>query len=509
MNCPVNNDEPEYELQHLPERQRLLVKLVADIKSCKPPMVFGVHGDWGAGKTSFLQAVMYELTGDCPVKSNEKPAKEKKAKSEWKKAPLAVWFEAWRYQSEAAPIIALLHQLRTQLTTWIKAGEVVEKVGHTVWRNFMLAFDSIVLKVESETGIPGIKAGAQVAPFQMTKARDEVQKARLSTPLPSNQIREAMDGILEKLLPKNSRVVIFIDDLDRCAAMSMFSLLESIKIYLNLRHCVFVLGINRHELERGIASILPEPLKEDQRHIRAHEYIEKLCGNVLRLPYPGKTSQAQLLQRWLLLDSRFKENKLLAKVVCLATDTSALPQNPRRMKMWCNSILHLYSHRVQTSGIKMPNGDFQEPPCEEGPALTLAGCLYTFYPELYQAMVSDAESSFMSTLHDWCLAEKPMDLIIFKDLRRVFASAQLIAVLIDEENRVANGLPASSEAELLKRYYIRPDPDEEKNAEPAPPKPVPLLTDTASLQFFHPQRLVAQTELKVFEATIRPYLNLD
>jgi len=493
-------------------------------------MVFGVHGDWGAGKTSFLQAVMYALTGNCP--RSDEPCTEDnipstvppEMKDEYKKwhqtPPHAVWFEAWRYHSEAAPIVALLHQLRDSLTglNWVK--EKVKGAGAVLKKNLLLALDSIILKVDGEAGVPYLakgKVGASISPFHFSKASQEVARDRHSTPLASNQIREALDNILGNLLdsdavefgtpPPDKRVVIFIDDLDRCAAAAMFSLLESIKIYLNLRHCVFVLGINRHEVERGIISVLPEAPALDQRQVRSHEYIEKLCGNVIRLPYPNKVSQKKMLDAWLHLDSSHKENDFLIHVADIAVAFGVLPQNPRRIKMWCNTVLQMYEHRLKEIGEKLPNGVlFSNKPMVNGEAsaLVLMACLYTFYPVLHQAMVSCEDQSFLGTLDQWCQADRYFDLAIFDGVYRVFAFPSLIQDIKDHLSQKIE----CRDAELLRRYYAQPAAKvDDRGVEPPTESFIPLLTDPSSLSYFHPQLLVAAESIT--EAQIKPYLHLD
>lgn len=518
MTCTPHNDEPDIDLNLLPERQRLLTKLVEDIRQCRPPMVFGVHGDWGAGKTSFLQAVMHALTGKCPLHdpltAKDDPIQklsedQQKQMKEWhENPPLAVWFEAWRYQNETAPVVALLHQLREALAGWDPIGKVKDTLktsSSVLWKNLLLALDSITLKIEGETSVPFLaksKASVGISPFQFGKARQEVAAGHYATPLPSNQIRQALDNILANLLgstdefkksgnplPPDKRIVIFIDDLDRCAA-AMFSLLESIKIYLNLHHCVFVLGINRHEVERGIASVLPEAPSEDQRQVRSHEYIEKLCGNILRLPYPGKESLKCMLQEWLHLKSFHKDNELLEKAVSVTVQYGVLPQNPRRIKMWCNTMLHMHEHRLKKAA--------EPPSVSEAAALVLMACLYTYYPVLHQAMAACDEASFLLTLKAWCQAEKDFDLAICDGIRRVFAMPAMI--------RSIN--PTGPNAEILRRAYLQPSPaGDDRGPEPTPDNRIPLLTDPSSLSYFHPQRLVVDESIT--GAQIKHYLHLD
>ena len=69
------------------------------------PMVLGLHGDWGSGKTSALRAMQYHLSGENH--RAEKMPDDDIAKGEYQGHVVTVWFEAWRYQNEAAPVVAL------------------------------------------------------------------------------------------------------------------------------------------------------------------------------------------------------------------------------------------------------------------------------------------------------------------------------------------------------------------------------------------------------------------
>ena len=122
----MHNDEPA--LLDTLERGSLIEEVGEAIARCTPPQVFGVHGDWGLGKTSFLHQVQWYLTGDCPQQPEPVTDEmKKKAKDAGADAPAqkcgvykatvqAVWFDAWRYQNEAAPVVALLHEMRAQLS---------------------------------------------------------------------------------------------------------------------------------------------------------------------------------------------------------------------------------------------------------------------------------------------------------------------------------------------------------------------------------------------------------
>ncbi|MFM8251333.1 MAG: P-loop NTPase fold protein [Planctomycetota bacterium] len=100
------NDEPT--LEDKLGRSKFITKMANVIRNCTPPQVFGLHGDWGAGKTSAMHQLYGALAGKCPP-SNEsqehliKPADD---------TTEVVWFEAWRYEHESAPVVALIQEIR-------------------------------------------------------------------------------------------------------------------------------------------------------------------------------------------------------------------------------------------------------------------------------------------------------------------------------------------------------------------------------------------------------------
>jgi len=57
-----HSDEPTFEdeIGHAPHVKDVGKKIL----SCKPPYVLRIHGDWGAGKTSFLKKLCLLLSGD-------------------------------------------------------------------------------------------------------------------------------------------------------------------------------------------------------------------------------------------------------------------------------------------------------------------------------------------------------------------------------------------------------------------------------------------------------------
>ena len=103
----MHNDEPT--LIDALDRGKLIEEVGKAVATCTPPQVFGVHGDWGLGKTSFLHQVQWHLTGTCPQRSDAAAPEQSELlppTGEYHTAIRTIWFDAWRYQHEEVPVIA-------------------------------------------------------------------------------------------------------------------------------------------------------------------------------------------------------------------------------------------------------------------------------------------------------------------------------------------------------------------------------------------------------------------
>jgi len=393
---PLIPDEPCIDTELLPERQRLIEQIGHAVAYSGAPLVVGVHGDWGAGKTSFLHALQYHLTGRCPQNPSARQAKPGHPHV------AAVWFEAWRHQHEASPLVALLHEIRAQLTfTGNPSRHLVDqfkKYGPIAIDGALRAFDQAAGAVAASIAqLPVDPTRIKLGVVEGVRGAGEAWEAEhYAVKLPSTKLRELLCKAVANLLPTSSRkpksgptihprLVVFIDDLDRCEPETTLRLLDGLKVYLNLPNCVFVLGLNQRETERALARVMPSGGSETAEiTIRAHEYLEKICANVWHLPRVPVARQAELLAAWLAgkLDPAF-----LAAILKLLTDHEFLPANARRLKTFANALLRYYHARVD-------GGD--TPRVADAPLFCVIACLQQFHPKLWRLV--EGEPAFLLEL---------------------------------------------------------------------------------------------------------------
>lgn len=368
---PLHDDEPT--LLDALDRGQLLEQVERMVAHGRPPQVLGVHGDWGSGKTSFLHQLQWQLTGKCPQQPEEYRKDVPKAARPCKDITV-VWFEAWRYQYEPTPVVALLQEIRSQLPWTAKFRDQIEKLGETAVRSSLLAIEDITKKI-------GIQAS------KIQEQGEKWERDHLSTALPSHFIREHLEREIGRLVKTRKgsaeRLVVIIDDLDRCQPASAYGLLEGIKIYLNLPNCVFVLGMNQKVVEKAIADQMPDS-KKGERWIRlkSREYLEKICQNIVHLPLAPKPET--LLHS--LLDD-FEERDALCEVV---REQRCLPANPRQIKAFANLL--------RRNAGRLPPHDS---PMRRARLIVVMAYLYRFHPDIYRHLEA-YRKPFYDELRNWC-----------------------------------------------------------------------------------------------------------
>lgn len=396
------SDEPT--LDDLLDRAAFVQKIGDTIASCDPPAVFGLHGDWGAGKTSTLHLLHYYLSGECPEnpKSPAAVAEEQWKKSNWKKDThdhvAVIWFEAWRYQHEAAPVVALLHEMRSQLSTSSKLWSKTKKFGE-------VAIKSALFSLENLTKHIGFQAS------KIQKAGEQWEKDHLAEALPSHTLRDFLQEELGKLLPKKggARLVVLLDDLDRCESQAAYRLLEGIKIYLNLPNCVFVLGVNQSAIEASLAEQLAKEKADNvsaAARLRARDYLEKICKNFWYL-VPSAKLEA-LINRWLtsakptegVEDSNLKSviEELGVTVAKLVAKFSCVPANPRKVKAFVNTLVRFLA---KSKWLAVEPVGQREQAVEKRAALILSlAHLYQFHADIYR--IVHWQPAFFAEIIKWC-----------------------------------------------------------------------------------------------------------
>ncbi len=295
-------------------RAELIEGLTKGVEQCEMPFVLAINGGWGTGKTSILKCMEHKLNPD-------KENKQKRKKIKKLECP-TVWFSPWKFQFEESPAVSLLQQIReTALEErWVSLDEM-KRSGSKLLNLIGTLAGEIVFK--AVTG-QSIKAADIIK--QGTAFEEKYFEAKQLT----TRMHHEFENAIKDLTAENGRLILFIDDLDRCRTENALRLLEALKLFFNSKNCVYVIAIDMENLAKN--------LKEENKLIHPRQYLEKIFQMVYTLPNPDDDAREKLLAKLL--------KKTFPALFASDGPTSLrfalldfLGHNPRALKQFCNSFI--------------------------------------------------------------------------------------------------------------------------------------------------------------------------
>jgi hypothetical protein len=203
------------------------------------PMAVLITGDWGTGKTSAMRWIEGLLQ-----KWNETGPKDR-----IKVRP--VWFYPWKYHDKEdvwrgllAEVIANSIDIKNLTLKRLQYCGVCSV--RFLLRIAALFLDSAKIKLQS----PGGLLAAEIGPGALKKIITEYHKTAHPDEAYRNKFEKALNSWVRNTIGSRERMVIFIDDLDRCMPEIALQVLEALKLYLDIPNLVFVLGVDRDVVEK-------------------------------------------------------------------------------------------------------------------------------------------------------------------------------------------------------------------------------------------------------------------
>lgn len=260
IDVPVENP---YQYDQL-DRKAAVDFLVGLVGKTGSPFVLTIDGPWGTGKSTVIRMLRVVL------------------ESEGYKC---VDFNAWQVDYVTDPLVAMVSCL-AELA--LEDGEVpvsfidgvleIRRITSLLAkRGFLTVVKALTPGgMELETEIKNAKSEINADPIEdivdaflkethlLSAFRDKLEKAAIG-------LAEAQDG---------KPLVFFIDELDRCRPTFAVELLERVKHLLNVKNIVFVLSLDKSQLEASIAAVYGND-------VDSPEYLRRFIDVDFGLPIPN------------------------------------------------------------------------------------------------------------------------------------------------------------------------------------------------------------------------------
>jgi len=213
------------------------------------PLTLGIFGAWGSGKTSLMRMLQAKVERG-PAAATTK----------------SLWFNAWRYEGREEAQSALIHAILKKVVEGktlaqeikerlakLKTGAGILKLGKVLFKSMLTLtpdMDGLIecFKKESE---------------KLAETMDEFESdfARLLTDL------------------QVERMVVFIDDLDRCSSAKVIETFETIKLFLNTPACTFVIGADAAKIQHAVGEVYGVADTKRQK-----DFLEKIVQIPFTIP---------------------------------------------------------------------------------------------------------------------------------------------------------------------------------------------------------------------------------
>ena len=312
-------DEPELNnlVLDFPNYTRALSDLILN---SKPRYTIGIFGNWGSGKTTLMKNVESVLV------KNECSCFE---------------FNAWRYAlEERHATYPLMLEMITQILEIDSVKSSTDSILNSIKKNAIRIAKG--LKITAGVNLSGMNFSIEADGSKMLESEKEgTEKLQESKSL-FQQGLETINKLLQYIKgPKinpDLKLVIFIDDLDRCTPEKVTEVFESIKVFFDIEGIVFVLGLSHEIVEEAIN----QHYKIFGSVFSGKDYLKK----IIQVPFPLPTwSRGDIIDYLKSLITNHRDDTYKTFLgENLGLVAKAVELNPREVKRLLNNFI--LSHQI-------------------------------------------------------------------------------------------------------------------------------------------------------------------
>lgn len=257
-----------------PFADQLTRYLLVEAEFVEGSFVLSLNSEFGSGKTTFFEMWANKIrAGDDPLE--------------------VVYLNGWESDYQGDPLLAIVSSLLNSVEPQ-KAGGKVEQIKETAGKlcRFGLSIGGDV--VQKFAGIDFIKAGQYAEPggadvglacFQLYHEKEE-----LFTKL-KDLLRDFTDV-------SSKRIVILVDELDRCRPNYAVEFLETIKHFFDIPGLIFIIGVDKTQLAASAKALFGQELNFDEYYrkfaqrnvtlrVKSHAMTERFCRALVEEYFSG------------------------------------------------------------------------------------------------------------------------------------------------------------------------------------------------------------------------------
>ena len=252
---------------------------------------------------------------------------------------VTVWFNAWRYEREEQfAIIPLLKTIAYAIPEYTPELKDLKQRIKKAGMNFLKSLPDVIPSLAKQYFGEG--AGKFTEGAVRAFKEEFIPNLELLTEVDKEtiyydgleKINNALSAIMANPNTESFRIVVFVDDLDRCSPKRALEVFESVKVFLDIEGFIFVIGLSL----TTIAKLIEKEYKDAD--IRGRDYIRKIIQIPIFLP----TWDSNDIYR--IIDNLIHTKRLEGTYVNLITENkntlkTVVEPNPREVKRFINNFI--------------------------------------------------------------------------------------------------------------------------------------------------------------------------
>lgn len=257
------------------ERNPDVFRFTEILDSIEDGCTIALDGNWGSGKTFFVKQVKMVMdahNGFIDLGNDENIDKIVAVRKRYYKSNIfdlqpqvCVYYDAWENDNDDDPVMSLVYTILNSVESNFNF-----KDGH------FIDTAASIMEVFSGRNWPQlIEQLKGTSPLNSLKEHKEVELL----------VGEFLDSLIPE---KGNRLVVFIDELDRCKPSYAVRLLERIKHYFTNDRITFVFSVNVNELQHTIRKCYGDDFDSSR-------YLDRFFDLWVTLPPPNMKNYYQSL----------------------------------------------------------------------------------------------------------------------------------------------------------------------------------------------------------------------
>ena len=270
------------------------------------PLTVAIQGEWGSGKTSFMNQIHEDLCGE------DKPF-------------FGIWTRAWEYALLGDPKKILLHMIQgiiCDIEQQAKGQGISISMSDAFHKARTMFVRVAELGMQAAAAHVGITSSSVSSLFNENTKNSTIEDLK-------DALEKAVQESISNTKKKKKGFIFFIDDLDRLDPVVAVQFLELMKNIFDLENCIFVLAIDYDVVVKGLKPKFGPRTEENDREFRS--FFDKIIQVPFSIPTSsynmGRFLTEKLTEIGFVKEKELSEKRALGEYNCFIPNTPPTAKN--------------------------------------------------------------------------------------------------------------------------------------------------------------------------------------